>query len=289
MLSKIKIYNDWHVLSGKEFSVMKKVILITGATDGIGLETAKFLVTQGHHVIAHGRNQAKLEQLERELNALGKGKLETILADLSSIQVVDHMVTEVAERFGKLDILINNAGVFVTDNTRTLDGLDVRFAVNTIAPYVLTEELLPLFDINGRIINLSSAAQKPVDIDALHGNKSLSANDAYAQSKLALTMWSRSLGLKMSTTGPMIVSVNPKSFIGTKMAQSAYGIEGESLDFGVNILLSAALSDEFNDAHGAYYDNDIEVFAQPHPDALNQEKLTVLIEHIKRIIADCRK
>ena len=170
---------------------MQKIILITGSTDGIGLETAKMLVTDGHHVIVHGRNEAKVQNVEQSLIEMNAGKVESIVADLSSVTAVEQMVTEVAERFGKLDVIINNAGVFATPNSRTQEGLDVRFAVNTIAPYMLTKELLPLLGNSGRVVNLSSAAQAPVSIEALMGDKPLSDGEAYAQSKLALTMWSR--------------------------------------------------------------------------------------------------
>jgi len=195
------------------------------------------------------------------------------------------MVTEVAERFGKLDVFINNAGVFATPNSRTQEGLDVRFAVNTIAPYMLTKELLPLLGNTGRVVNLSSAAQAPVSIEALMGDKPLSDGEAYAQSKLALTMWSRVMGLQLKNVGPMVVSVNPKSFLGSKMVKDAYGIAGNDISLGADILIRAALSDEFAQAHGSYFDNDIEAFAAPHHDALNDTKSQQVVDAIEAVIA----
>ncbi|MCA0936514.1 SDR family NAD(P)-dependent oxidoreductase [Vibrio alginolyticus] len=265
---------------------MQKVILITGSTDGIGLETAKLLLEKGHHVIIHGRNDVKVQSVEKKLAELGTGKVESIVADLSTLSNVNKMVVEVAERFGKLDVLINNAGIFSTPNTRTNEGLDVRFMVNTIAPYVLTKSLLPLFDRTGRIVNLSSAAQSTVDLVALAGEKALSDGEAYAQSKLALTMWSRLVGLDQKNVGAMIVSVNPKSFLGSKMVQEAYGVKGGSLRLGADILVKAALSEEFSQAHGAYYDNDIEAFSMPHQDALNDKKSDQVINKIEEIISE---
>ncbi len=132
---------------------MQKIILITGSTDGIGLETAKMLVADGHHVIVHGRNQEKVQNVEQSLIEINAGKVESIVADLSSPRAVKQMVAEIAERFGKLDVIINNAGVYATPNARTQDNLDVRFAVNTIAPYLLTKELLPLLGNTGRVVN----------------------------------------------------------------------------------------------------------------------------------------
>ncbi|WP_039974811.1 SDR family NAD(P)-dependent oxidoreductase [Vibrio jasicida] len=264
---------------------MQKIILITGATDGIGLETAKMLVADGHHVIVHGRNEAKLQNVEQGLIEMNAGKVESIVADLSSVKAVKQMVAEVAERFGKLDVIINNAGVFATPNSRTQEGLDVRFAVNTIAPYMLTKELLPLLGNTGRVVNLSSAAQAPVSIEALMGEKPLSDGEAYAQSKLALTMCSRVMGLQLKNVGPMVVSINPKSFLGSKMVKDAYGIAGNDISLGADILIRAALSDEFAQAHGSYFDNDIEAFAAPHRDALNDIKSQQVVEAIEAVIA----
>lgn len=263
---------------------MQKTILITGSTDGIGLETAKVLVNKGCHVIVHGRNADKVQQVTADLTALGKGKVDSIVADLSSIKAVKHMVTEFTERFNKPDVIINNAGVYKVAQVENEDGLDVRFVVNSIAPYILTKGLLPLLDSSCRVINLSSAAQSSVNLKALIGAVALADSDAYAQSKLALTMWSTELGLHFKGNGPMIVAINPKSFLGSKMVKEAYGMQGKDLSLGADILVRAALSDEFAHAHGAYYDNDIEAFAEPHPDALNEAKSKQVIGVIEAII-----
>ena len=163
---------------------MKKTILITGSTDGIGLETAKLLVAQGHHVLLHGRNAKKLDTVKQTLSALaGTGTIESYVADLSRMAEVETLAKEVADKHARLDVLINNAGVFKTPDAITQDGLDVRFAVNTLAPYLLTEKLLPLMDATGRVINLSSAAQSPVELEALAGKTRPGDDfDAYAQS-----------------------------------------------------------------------------------------------------------
>lgn len=230
---------------------MKKVILITGATDGIGFETAKSLVQLGHHVIVHGRSESKAENVKDRLASLKNGNaVNTVICDLSNLNSVRSMVSEVTERFGNLDVLINNAGVYATSEPTTEAGLDVRFAVNTLAPYLLTKQLLPSMSSTSRVVNLSSAAQAPVKLDALKGNVKVGDGEAYAQSKLALTMWSHYLGAQNKQSGPMIVSVNPKSLLGSKMVKEAYGIAGGDICLGAEILVRAALSDEFANAHG---------------------------------------
>ncbi len=111
---------------------MQKTILITGSTDGIGLETAKLLIDAGHHVLLHGRNAAKLAQVEQAF--AGRGRVERHVADLSRMAAVEALASDVSARHSSIDVLINNAGVYGIADPRTEDGLDVRFAVNTITP-----------------------------------------------------------------------------------------------------------------------------------------------------------
>ena len=264
---------------------MSKTILLTGATDGIGLETAKLLASQGHSILLHGRNAAKLEAVEQTLSAIPQARtVESYVADLANLADVEAMAKAISAKHDKLDVLINNAGVYNTQNPITSDGLDVRFVVNTIAPYLLTQRLLPLMNADGRVINLSSAAQAPVNSEALAGRIKLSAGAAYAQSKLALTMWSRSLALALGEDGPVIVAVNPASLLGSKMVKEAFGVAGGDLRIGADILIRAALSEEFATASGKYFDNDSGQFASPHPDALNGQKNEAVVQAIEAII-----
>lgn len=266
---------------------MQKTILITGSTDGIGLETAKLLVAGGHNVLLHGRNPAKLAQVEKTLSAMAEGgSIETYMADLSNMADVETLASAVAQNHAKLDVLINNAGVFATPDPRTAEGLDIRFAVNTIAPFLLTQRLLPLLGKSGRVVNLSSAAQSPVNLEALAGKGQLSDGAAYAQSKLALTMWSRGLGLSLKNDGPVVVSVNPASMLGSKMVKEAFGVAGGDLAIGADILCRAALADEFATAGGLYFDNDSGRFAPPHPDALDPRKSAEVISVIETYLAN---
>lgn len=265
---------------------MQKTILITGSTDGIGLETAKLLVSLGHHVLLHGRNASKLGAVQTELKAIpGDGRASGFTADLSDLREVEGLASAVSEAVPRLDVLINNAGVFAVREPLTPDGLDVRFVVNTIAPYLLTQQLLPKLDASGRVVNLSSAAQSPVNTKALAEGAKLSDGSAYAQSKLALTMWSRSLALSLGEDGPVIVSVNPGSMLATKMVKEAYGVSGADVATGANILRRAALAPEFAAASGQYFDNDSGRFAPPHPDGLDPAKCQSVVDAIEAVLA----
>jgi len=263
---------------------MQKTILITGSTDGIGLEAAKMLVSKGHHVLLHGRNPSKLEKTKRTLSAIpGRGKIETYVADLSKRADIEALAESVKVNHEKLDVLINNAGVLDSPDPTTPDGLDMRFAVNTVAPYLLTKRLLPLFGPSGRIINVSSASQASVQLEALAGKKKLSRNTAYGESKLALIMWSNHLAHSLKESGPVVISVNPGSLLGTKMVKEGFGIQGKDIRIGGTILTRLALEEEFVEATGMYYDNDKRRIGSPHPDALDAEKckeLTNTLDHL---------
>lgn len=251
-----------------------KTILITGSTDGIGLETAKKLLSMGHRVLIHGRSPDKIKKVEEELKTLSPDRvIETYTADLLSMREVERLAREVAAKHKTIDILINNAGIYRVSDPITKKGLDARFVVNTIAPYYLTKLLLAIMEKEGRVINLSSAAQSSLDIKALLGDKTLDDSEAYAQSKLGLTMWSHRLGSELRENGPAVIAVNPRSFLGSKMVKEAYGITGNDLSIGADILARTSLSDEFRDAGGRYFDNDVGDFATPHPDTFDAKKV----------------
>ena len=266
---------------------MTKTILLTGGTDGIGFETAKRIVEAGHTLLLHGRSKSKLAHAQAQLSEItAAANTQTFRADLSKLDEVQHFADEVKEQHSKLDVLINNAGVYKVPTTTTAEGFDIRLIVNTIAPYLLTNALLPVLGSDSRVINLSSAAQASVDVDGMLAKHALHDNDAYAQSKLGITMWSFYLAQQLGAAGPSIIAVNPASFLGSKMVKDAYGTDGQDLAIGADILLRAALSGEFKGITGRYFDNDRKQFSNPHPDALSQEKNARLVAAMDQIISE---
>jgi NAD(P)-dependent dehydrogenase (short-subunit alcohol dehydrogenase family) len=239
----------------------------------------------GHTLLLHGRSAEKLAAVADTMSAIeGAGEIRTYRADLSDLSQVTDMAEAVKSDFPSIDVLINNAGVFKMANPVTADGFDARFIVNVVAPYILTRALLPRLGSQGRVVNLSSAAQAPVNLQAFLEKRSFGDGEAYAQSKLALTMWSIGMAQELGAGGPMIVAVNPASFLGSKMVKEAYGHAGHDLRIGADILMRAALGEEFASASGRYYDNDRKAFAPPHPDALDPSKNRQLIEALERMI-----
>jgi NAD(P)-dependent dehydrogenase (short-subunit alcohol dehydrogenase family) len=264
---------------------MTKTILLTGATDGIGLVTAEKLVALGHRVLIHGRSIEKLAAVKEKLTDDEK-EVESYQADLSDLYAVKQLAEDVIEKHKHLDVLINNAGVYKMQNPITKDNFDSRFVVNTLAPYLLTQKLLPLMSNTSRIINLSSAAQAPVDLKALVGEYHLNDEfNVYAQSKLAITMWSRHLANDLGSKGPVIIAVNPGSLLASKMVKEGFGIAGNDINIGADILLRTSLDKKFTDASGLYFDNDVGQLAEPHVDALDDQKCEVLVKTMERLLS----
>jgi len=169
-----------------------KTILITGSTDGIGKLAAIKLAKDGHHMHLHGRNQEKLTTVISEVkDASNNSNVSGFVADFSNLNAVKAMADHIKMKLSKIDVLINNAGIFKSPIDKTDDALDIRFAVNYFAPYILTNALLPLLkkEAGSRVINLSSAAQSTVRTGTLNGQATVNVSEVYAQSKLALTMW----------------------------------------------------------------------------------------------------
>lgn len=262
---------------------MARTLLITGATDGIGRATAQRLAADGHTLLIHGRSAEKLAAASEALAARG-ATVRTFRADLKDLGQVAKLAREVREGHGRLDALINNAGVFKVARPLTEDGEDVRFLVNVFAPALLTRALLAVLPDDGRVVHLSSAAQAPVDLAALAGKRRLSDMDAYAQSKLALTMWSQAFAAA-HPEGPVSVAVNPGSLLATNMVRAGFGVPGHDIEIGAEILVRASLSDDFANASGRYFDNDSGLFSRPHADASDPAKVRAVVGAIENRIA----
>jgi len=264
---------------------MKKSILITGSTDGIGKLAAIKLAKDGHKIYLHGRNAEKLKSCIAEVKSESNNEnIKGFIADFSKMKAVKTMAEEVNQEISTLDILINNAGVYKSSVAQNEAGLDLRFAVNYFAPYLLTKQLLPLLKKGSKscILNLSSAAQAPISTEVLLGKQQISIHESYAQSKLALTMWSAYL----ATTEPdlTVISVNPGSLLNTKMVKEGFGFHRSSADKGGDILYDLAVSEQHKNATGKYFDNDIGAYGTMHPFGSKEENVTLLIEKTNELL-----
>lgn len=262
-----------------------KTILITGSTDGVGKLTALKLAKSGYQILLHGRNEGKLKKTIEEIKeTTANDKISGFVSDLSDFNSLHKMIKEISNKFLSIDVLINNAGVFKSTIEKNQEDLDMRFAVNYFAPYQLTNGLVPILKNSSspRIINLSSAAQSTFSMEALKGKEPNSNNEAYAQSKLALTMWS----LAFAKANPDIttIAVNPGSLLNTNMVKEAYGHYWSPADKGANILVELAVSEKHKENSGKYFDNDKGDFSNAHNDAYNQAKVDLLITETEKIL-----
>ncbi|MEO1344238.1 MAG: SDR family NAD(P)-dependent oxidoreductase [Pseudomonadota bacterium] len=257
---------------------MTKTVLITGATDGIGLEAAKEFAAKGHKVLLHGRSADKMT---RALEQVGGGA-EGYLADLTSLDATRTMASEIRTKHDRLDVLINNAGVLKAPQP-IVDGMDVRLIVNTLAPYVLAQALLPIMPKDGRILNLSSAAQARVDMATLTSGRKIDDMSAYSQSKLGITIWSQEMA-KAHPDGPTVIAVNPGSLLATNMVRDGFGIAGNDISIGSGILVELALGEGYDAHSGQYWDNDAGRFGPPNAAAKDPGHVADVMAAIRRLV-----
>jgi NAD(P)-dependent dehydrogenase (short-subunit alcohol dehydrogenase family) len=177
-----------------------KTVLLTGAPGGIGRCIALALAAKGAHVIAHGRSADKAASLVEEIKNAG-GSAEAVGFELDSIKAVREAARGLCEKHAKLDVLINNAAIWNGTRQVTVDGFEKTWAVNVLAPYILTEELFePLKAARGRVVNLSSNEHflGSINWDDLQFEKGYRARYAYRRSKLSLTMLTNELAARES-------------------------------------------------------------------------------------------
>ena len=204
-----------------------KVCMVTGATAGIGIVTAKALAQQGATVIVAGRNKEKsvstVDQIRKET---GNHDVEYILADLSVQKEVRKLADDFKSKFKRLDILVNNAGAVFDKRFETADGLEMTFALNHLSYFLLTDLLLDTIkaSVPSRIINVSSDAHKgaKINFDDIQGKKKYGAMRAYGQSKLANILFTYELARKLEGSGVTSNALHP-GFVASSFGSNMRG------------------------------------------------------------------
>lgn len=191
-----------------------KVCLVTGATSGIGRVTARELAKQGATVVVSGRDRRKAEATVEEIKSqTGNGAVEYLLADLSSQKEIRALVREFESRYGRLDVLVNNAGAIFTEYGETGDGIERTFAVNHLNYFLLTNLLLDRLKASApsRIINVASGAHQSaeLDFDDLGTKRDYGFMKAYGRSKLANVMFTYELARRLEGTGVTANALHP--------------------------------------------------------------------------------
>jgi retinol dehydrogenase-14 len=194
-------------------SMAGRTVLITGATSGIGRATAVGLAMLGAHLAITGRDLGRTEDAARELRAVGSGPVEIFVADLSSQSEVRRLAAEARQRLSRIDVLINNAGGCWNTRHLTPDGLEHTFALNHLAPFLLTNLLVDRLKQSApaRVVTVSSNAHAMgrIAFDDLQGERSYSGSRAYDQSKLANVLFTYELARKLTATAVTANAVHP--------------------------------------------------------------------------------
>lgn len=198
-----------------------KTFLITGGTSGIGKETARQLALAGGTVVFTARDAAKGETAKKELiDATGNHAVDYLVCDLASFFSIRKCAEEFTSRYQRLDVLIHNAGVLPQEREESLDGIELNLAVNFLAPFLLTNLLLPLLTASApaRVIFVSSSMHKEgvINFDDLESRRSFDKYKAYAQSKLALLLFMKKLAKDSQGSGVTVNALHP-GVIGTEM------------------------------------------------------------------------
>ena len=226
----------------------QRVVLVTGSTGGLGQEVARRLASGGAHVIVHGRNRERGMALVREIEQEGRGSARFYAADFASFDQVRELAEAILQDYDRLDVLVNNAGFGSAPDERLVseDGLEYRFQVNYLSPYLLTRRLLPrlLATAPSRIVNVSSLAQTPIDFDDVMIERGFSGGRAYAQSKLAQVMFTFDLAEELAGKGVMVSSLHPATYMPTGMVARAGVAPRATIDEGADAVMQLIESDE---------------------------------------------
>ncbi len=199
----------------KTISMEDKICMITGANSGIGKATALGLAEIGAKIVMVCRNKERGETAQQEIiEKTGNKNVDLLICDLSSQEQIHKLVSEFKQKYQNLHVLINNAGIVLSKRQLSVDGIEMNFAVNYLAPFLLTNLLIDIIKKSApsRIINVSSGVHKmaSMDFDDLQGeNKKYGAFKNYGVSKLALTLFTYELSRRLEGTGVTVNAVHP--------------------------------------------------------------------------------
>jgi NAD(P)-dependent dehydrogenase (short-subunit alcohol dehydrogenase family) len=200
-----------------------KTVLVTGGTGGIGRATALGLAAMGAHLAITGRDRGRTEGAAREIRAAGGGQVDVFVADLSSQAEVRRLADEVLNSLSRIDVLVNNVGGYWNTRHVTADGLERTFALNHLAPFLLTSLLLDRLkqSVPTRVVTVASNAQAlgRIDFDDLQGARSYSGARAYNQSKLANVLFTYELARRLQATAVTANALHPG------VVRTAFGAE----------------------------------------------------------------
>jgi retinol dehydrogenase-14 len=235
----------------------QRIGVVTGASAGIGLYTALGVARSGMRVVMTGRDRDRLEAGRRFVAArVGGAEIETALADFASLAAVRRLAGEILARHGRLDLLVNNAGLLSPSFQLSEDGYEMTFAVNHLAPFLLTNLLLDRLKASApaRIVTVASRAHRGnrIDLATITGSQGWSMIKAYGRSKLCNILFTRELARRLEGSGVTAICLHPG------VVATGFGYRGGWVEIGWRLAKPFMISAE----KGA----ETSLFLATHPD-----------------------
>lgn len=235
-----------------------RIILVTGATDGIGKTTAIKLAELGQTVIIHGRNKSKCEDTLNEIVIkTNNNNCSFVVGNLASFDTIHSLSEEIHSKYNRIDTLLNNAGIYMNNREMNESGIELTFAVNHLAVFLLTHLLFDLVrkSEEGRIVTVSSLAnvRGSIHLNDLNLESTFNGYRAYSQSKLANILFAFELAEKIRKFNITSNALHP-GVITTKLLKTGFNISGSSTEEGAKTSIYLSISDEVKNVTGKYFD-----------------------------------
>ena len=244
----------------------RRTVLVTGATDGLGRALAERLAVDGDRIILHGRDPDRLTASAGAIrDRCGADTVITVRADLADLAEVRGLAGDIRAATDRLDVFVSNAGIGGGEpdgheRRTSADGYELRFAVNYLAGFLLTLELLPLLrrsagdDGPSRVVNVASIGQAPLDFDDLMLERRYSGDRAYGQSKLAQIMSGFEFAGRVPPGEATVNSLHPATHMPTKMVMLEIGHSVDTMDTGVAATRRLAVDPDLARVTGEFFD-----------------------------------
>ena len=250
----------------------EQTVLVTGATAGLGRALVQRLAEHGATVVAHGRDQQRLDNLVAEVGERTGASIETVRADLASLARVDRLAEEVLERFPALHVLVNNAGVGFGSpggpREVSEDGIELRFAVNHLAGYHLARRLAARLrhSAPARVVQVASAGQLALDPDDPLTEHDYDGITAYRRAKLAQVMATYDLAGDLVGTDVTVTALHPATFMDTTMVRDAGQEPASTVEEGLAATWRLVADPDLDGVSGLYFNGLHEGRTDPQAD-----------------------
>lgn len=274
------------------------IVLVTGATDGIGKAAAIELAKRGATVLVHGRSLEKAWRVKREISRLVVDpSCDIVIADFKDLSDVRRLGHEIQKNHPDINVLINNAGIYSKDYTVSRDGFEQSYQVNYLAPFLLTKLLIGQLKRSApsRIINVTSVLHQYANEDFMGplSQRKYSGHLAYANSKLALSMFTAELARRYGDQGVCAMHVHPGG-VSTKLLRAGFTSIGIPPQVAGKSLARLALEAEYKDAHGMYFERQLlgvlaERPSQAHPNVYDKDLCETLWARTETALEETRE